>query len=58
MPIFLINTIGTVLTKILVTAFSESMLKWTIFKVADAIVKSTKTPHDDEWLEQLKKEYK
>ena len=55
MPIFLINTIGTVLTKILVTAFSESMLKWTIFKVADAIVKSTKTPHDDEWLEQLKR---
>ena len=57
MPL-LINTLGTILTKVLIASCSESMLKWTLFKVAEAIVKSTKTPHDDEWLEKLKKEYK
>jgi len=58
MPTLLINTLGTILTKLMVASFSEAMLKWTLFKIAEVIVKSTKTPHDDEWLEKLKKEYK
>ncbi len=58
MPALLIKSLGTILTKVLVAAGSEAMLKWTLFKVAEAIVKSTKTAHDDEWLEKLKQEYK
>ncbi len=51
-------SLSSILTKVLAATLSESMLKWTLFKVAEAIVKSTKTPLDDEWLEKLKKEYK
>ena len=44
-------------TKLLVAMASETVIKWAFFYVADEIVKSTKTPHDDVFLKELKDNY-
>ncbi len=44
-------------TKLLVAAASETVIEWAFFYVAEAIVKSTKTPHDDAFLEELRDNY-
>lgn len=43
--------------KLLMSMLSEKMLEWTFFAVAEKIVKSTKSPHDDEWLANVKESY-
>ena len=43
--------------KLLTSLATEQMIKWSFFKVADAIVKSTATPHDDEWIAKIKQLY-
>lgn len=45
------------LTRLLVSLASEQMIAWVFFKVADAVVKSTATAKDDEWLEKLREVY-
>ena len=45
------------LTRILVTLASEQMIAWAFFKVAECVVKSTKTDKDDEWLEKVREVY-
>jgi len=45
------------LTRLLVTLASEQMIAWAFFKVAESVVKSTKTPQDDEWLEKVREVY-
>ena len=45
------------LTKLLVTLASEQMIAWAFFKVAESVVKSTKTDKDDEWLEKVRQVY-
>lgn len=45
------------LTRILVTLASEQMIAWAFFKVAESVVKSTKTTKDDEWLEKVREVY-
>lgn len=45
-----LSTIIGVLTK----AASKDVMEWLLFYVADKIVKSTKTPHDDAFLVKIK----
>ncbi len=44
-------------TKLLMSFASEKLIEWAFFYVAEQIVKTTKTPHDDNFLEQAKKAY-
>ena len=46
----LLSAAVSVLTK----AASKDVMEWLLFYVADMIVKSTKTPHDDAFLEKIK----
>lgn len=39
---------------ILTKAASKEVMEWLLFYVADVIVKSTKTPHDDAFLAKLR----
>lgn len=43
--------------KMLTAMAGEVFIKWLFFYVADIIVKSTKTPHDDAFLEKAKAAY-
>jgi len=45
--------LGTVVS-ILTKAASKEVMEWLLFYVADIIVKSTKTPHDDAFLAKIK----
>lgn len=45
------------LTRLLVTLASEQMIAWAFFKIAEGVVKSTKTTKDDEWLEKVREVY-
>lgn len=45
------------LTRLLVALASEQMIAWAFFKVAEGVVKSTKTTKDDEWLEKVREVY-
>ena len=46
------------LTRLLVSLASEQMIAWAFFKVAESVVKSTKTGKDDEWLEKVRDVYR
>lgn len=50
-------TFKHILTKVAVSLISEKFLEWALFNVAEKIVKSTETAHDDEWLKQIKEAY-
>lgn len=45
------------LTRLLVSLASEQMIAWVFFKVAESVVKSTKTAKDDEWLDKVREMY-
>jgi len=45
------------LTKLLMATCSEKVIEWAFFYVAQAIVKTTKTNHDDEFYNQVKAAY-
>lgn len=45
------------LTRLLVTLASEQMIAWAFFRVAESVVKSTKTAKDDQWLEKVREVY-
>ena len=44
-------------TKLLMSFASEKLIKWAFFYIAEQIVKTTKTTHDDKFFEQVKKAY-
>lgn len=52
-----IKGVTAFLTRLLVTLASEQMIAWAFFKVAEGVVKSTKTTKDDEWLEKVREMY-
>lgn len=58
MATVLLKALGAIVTKLFAALATEVLLEWMIFKAAEALVKSTKTPHDDEWLEKFKESYK
>lgn len=45
------------LTRLLVALASEQMIAWAFFRVAESVVKSTKTTKDDQWLEKVREVY-
>lgn len=45
------------LTRLLVSLASEQMIAWAFFKVAESVVRSTRTAKDDEWLEKVREVY-
>lgn len=53
----LLKVLVTIGTKLLIAMGSEKMIEWAFFKIANAIVTTTKTPHDDEWLAKLTEAY-
>lgn len=44
-------------TDLLFKMASKPLIEWVFFRVAEGIVKSTKTEHDDEFLEKVKEIY-
>lgn len=44
-------------TKMFMAIATQEMIEWLLFRVAGEIVKSTKTPHDDEFYAKLKELY-
>lgn len=53
----LVKGLTAFLTRLLVTLASEQMIAWAFFRVAESVVKSTKTTKDDEWLEKVREVY-
>ncbi len=53
----LIKGLITVGTKLLLSMGSEAMVKWVFFKVAQTVVDTSKTNHDNQFLDELKKSY-
>lgn len=53
----LIKGLTEVLSKVVLSLFTEKMLEWMLWKVARLIVESTKTPHDDAFLDKLEGVY-
>ncbi|MGB0943659.1 MAG: hypothetical protein ACPGUE_14710 [Marinomonas sp.] len=51
---FVVMAVFNVLKSILLKMASEKFLYWLLFWVGDIVVKSTKTPKDDEFLAKLK----
>lgn len=47
----LVNLLGGYIAKLASKEFAE----WALFRIAEAIVASTKTKEDNAWLEQIKK---
>jgi hypothetical protein len=45
------------LVKIVVAGASEKFMAWLLFRVAEEIASSTKSPLDDEFIAQLKASY-
>lgn len=43
--------------KLALSMISEKFIEWAFFEIAERIVKSTATPHDDKWLAKIKEEY-
>jgi|GEM_PF-1987396 len=48
----------SVLTRLFMSMASEKVIEWMLFYLAEKIVESTKTPHDNEFLDEIKKAYK
>ena len=57
MGAFLLKGLIKVLKSMLVTIASEYMIKYAIFAIAEAAVKSTKTDKDDQWLREFRTQY-
>ena len=53
----LLAALRSIFIKLIATMATKSLLEWLLFWAADAIVKSTKSPHDDEFVKKLKKTY-
>lgn len=45
------------ITQVAISMISEKFIEWAFFNLAEKIVKSTATPHDDEWLAKIKEAY-
>lgn len=42
---------------IAISLISDKFIEWAFFNIAEKIVKSTETKHDDEWLAKIKESY-
>lgn len=53
----LLAALRTIGLKLVSAMMAKPFLEWALFWVLDLIVLSTKTPHDDLWLEKTKTAY-
>ena len=53
----LIKASTSFLQTLLIKVATKEMVSWAFFKIADSVVASTSTTHDDEWLNKIKEEY-
>ena len=53
----LLKSLATLGTKIFIAVASGPLIEWAFFYLAEAIVKTTKTPHDDAFLAEIKANY-
>mgnify|MGYP003648137394 CR=1 FL=1 len=53
----LLKALGTIVMRLFAAMATEKLLEWFLFKAGEVVVKSTETPHDDEFLQQLKESY-
>ena len=53
----LLAALKSILTRLLLAAVTEKMVEYLFFAAAEKLVKSTKTPLDDEFLVNLKEIY-
>ena len=53
----LLKALGTIVLRLIAAAATEELLEWLLFKAADVVVQSTETPHDNEFLVELKESY-
>ena len=54
----LVSGLKSIGVRVITSLLTEKMLEWMFWKVAKLIVASTKTAHDDEFLEKLEEAYK
>lgn len=54
----ILSALRAIFIKLIATMATKPLLEWLLFWVAEAIVKSTKTPHDDVFVAKLKEAYK
>ena len=47
----------TIIKKLFLAVASRAVLEWLLFRVAESIVESTKTPNDDDFLIKVKSAY-
>ena len=52
-----ILAVKSLVTKFAVSLISEKFLEWAFFSIADRIVLTTETDHDDKWLAKFKEVY-
>lgn len=57
MMTLLAMTAKKLIANIALSLISEKFLEWAFFNIAEKIVKSTETKHDDEWLAKIKEAY-
>ncbi|MGL5012919.1 MAG: hypothetical protein ACRC6V_01345 [Bacteroidales bacterium] len=53
----LIFAIKKFASKLAIAMIGEKFLEWAFFELAERIVKSTDTPHDDKWIAKIKEEF-
>ncbi len=53
----LLKALGSIVAKLFATLATKTLLEWMLFKMLEAYVESTKTPHDNDWLKKFKQEY-
>ncbi|MGL5015958.1 MAG: hypothetical protein ACRC6V_17020 [Bacteroidales bacterium] len=57
MTTMFILALKKLLTKFALSLISEKFLEWAFFSLAEKIVLSTATDHDDKWLAKFKEVY-
>ena len=53
----LLKALGAILLKLLAVVAAQDVLEWMLFRLAKVITESTKTPHDDAFVEKIKEVY-
>lgn len=54
----LLKALSTIALKVIATLGTQQMLEWLLFKTAEIVTDSTKTPVDNEFLVEFKAKYK
>lgn len=53
----ILKALSSVALKVIATVGTADLIEWLMFKTAQVVTDSTKTPHDDEFLKKFKELY-